>query len=80
MDNQRELEALHETFQTEGWKCLSDRLTEQQESMNTLGSVDSEKSLFFNKGRVFETMQLLALPDMVRKSLEEPEEEIDYDL
>jgi hypothetical protein len=77
MDVKKEQELLHEMFQSEGWKCLSDRLKEQQDALNQLGSVDSEKQLFFNKGRVFETMQLLALPDMVRKALDDPEEE-DY--
>lgn len=74
MTNEQKLEALHEMFQSVGWDILKEQLNEQADAVSSISSVADEKQLYFNKGRLFEIKQYLALPEMVRNSLESPSE------
>lgn len=71
MTDEQKREALHEMFQSQGWEILKEQLKDQEKAVDTLGSVSDEKTLYFNKGRLFEIKQYLNLPDLIRQALDE---------
>jgi len=69
-EQQRILEALHEMFQTQGWKELEALQAEKLEALNDIAQIKDGTELAFRQGKRQVLAELKLLPSVVRESLD----------
>ncbi len=78
-DEIRALEAMIETFNSEGWKCIEEDLDEALTALTaTTHALNTLEELHQRKGEIRKLQELLALPTVTRAAIETLEEEERY--
>jgi hypothetical protein len=77
--NDQELEkfyrAYEEMFRTEGWKNLMEDITQNALQINSIEACKDDKDLYFRKGQLSMTANLLNLKAQIETAKEQAEED-----
>lgn len=71
MNDKQKLEVIYDLFQHEGWPLVIEELGQSKEILSDIRHVDSMETLYKHKGKVEQLDAFLALPELVRQTLEE---------
>jgi malate synthase len=70
VEEQKKLEAVHNMFQTEGWRYIAADIQQTVAALGDIATIKDEKSLYFHKGKMQGLKELLFLPEHVKGKLE----------
>jgi hypothetical protein len=69
------LEILHDLTQHPGWGIFEELLKNQEEALDSVANVTTEKELFQSQGQIFHIRQCLAMAQQTRAALDEEDED-----
>lgn len=67
------LERMYEMFQTQAWAEFKEAMNQTREALSDIRTVDSEKKLYINQGKLMFLDEMESYPSIVRQYLDEME-------